>query len=107
MRLLRFLPTAAHLINGDELPVDKLLGLLGQHLRVARSVEVPAGDVLGLWSVPEAEILRGKFPSAMLVDKFVDHCDRRLCKDGETWHHNLNLVLAELVLRQKGLVLPG
>jgi len=36
MRLLGLLPAAEHVIDGDELHVDELFGVLGRHGRITR-----------------------------------------------------------------------
>src|SRR5262245_27007358 len=46
VRLLCLLPTAEHLVDGDDLHVHELLGMLGEHGGVARPVVVLGGDLL-------------------------------------------------------------
>src|SRR5262245_60389515 len=46
--LLRLLPAPEHVVDGDQLHVDELLGVLGADSGIARSVVVLGRDLLGL-----------------------------------------------------------
>ena len=74
---------------------------------LARPVEVLGDDLLAGRRVEEIEIGLGHLAGAALVDHLVDQRDRRLGQDREGGHDDLELVGAELLQGQEGLVLPG
>ena len=57
--------------------------------------------------VEEVEIGFRRLARALGIDVAVDERDRRLGQDRDRGHHDLELVLAELLASQEGLVLPG
>ena len=65
------------------------------------------GQLLAFRRVEIVEIGLGHLAGTVLVDILVDDRDRRLREDRDGRHHDLELALAELVLREERLVLPG
>ncbi len=108
MLLVRLGPTAELLVDRDELQLREA-GDVGRirRLRLEGPVEVPGDDLLRLRRVEELQIGLGNGAGAALVDHLVDHRHRRLGENGERGRDDVELVGAEFLHRQIGLVLPG
>ena len=96
------------IVDRDELDLGEALEVrrIGRS-RVGRTVEVLGDDLLALVAVEVLEIGLGDLARALLVDVLVDQRDRRLGLDRGRRHDDVELVGAEFVERQEGLVLPG
>src|SRR5690606_32680936 len=104
---LRLGPAAELLVDGEEGHLREDVGMLRRDLGVARAIVVLRRDLLAFLAVEEAQIGLGRLAAAALVDHLVDDCNRRFGQDRHARHHDLELVLAELVDGQEGLVLPA
>src|SRR5437762_1606517 len=107
MCLLRLLPAAEFVIDGEE-------GNLGEGILVLRSdrcVAWPVGvlrhDLLRLRRIKEVQIGFRLLAGALRIDDLVDHSDRRLSEDTFARRHDLEFIAAEFLERQEGFVLPG
>ena len=80
-------------------------GFGGAH--VPGAVEVPERDGLALGAVEVAEVFLGGLALLVGGDVAVDERDRRLGEDRDRGLDDVELVLAELLEREVGLVLPG
>src|SRR5262245_21522636 len=106
---LRLGPSAEEgIVDRDELHV----AAAGEIFRIGRArvrgTIVALGDqLLRFRRVEELQIRLGDFSRPLGVHDLVDNGDRRLRLDRKRWHHDLELVAAELVDGEEGLVLPG
>src|SRR6266508_624965 len=81
MRLLRLRPAAERFVDREQLHLRELAFVFLGRLRVARAIEMLAGDVLALWTIKVREIGLGDFTRAVLVHVFVDDGYGRLGQD--------------------------
>ena len=104
---LRLGPAAEDLVDGHQLDLGEArqVGGIGR-IGLGRAVEVAGDDLLRRRRVEEIEIGLRHLARAALVDDGIDQGDRRLGQDRERRHHDLELVGAELLQDQEGLVLP-
>ena len=104
---LRLLP-AAEAVDAEELDLGEARHVLGGgQLGLARTIEVLGGQRLALGRVEELEVGLGRLARALRVDVGVDDRDGRLGQDALARDDDLELVLAELLEHEEGLVLPG
>ncbi len=82
------------------------LVLLGDG-RIGRAVVVLRRDLLAFRRIEILQVVFRQLAGAVLVDDLVDHRDRRLGEDRGGGHDDFELVGAELLHREQGLVLPG
>src|SRR5690348_3890453 len=107
MRGLRLLPAAEGSIDGDQLHLGKLLGILGRDRFEPRPIEMAGGNLLALRGIQEFEIGLRDLLRAVLRDKLVYHRDRRLGQNAERGRYDLDLVGTELLHTEERFVLPG
>ena len=82
-------------------------GVLGQLRLEPRPIVVLRRDRLRFRRPQELQVGLRHGARAAAIDHLVDDRDRRLGQDAERRHHDLELVLAQLLARQERLVLPG
>ncbi|MPM54087.1 hypothetical protein SDC9_100860 [bioreactor metagenome] len=107
VRLVRLGPAAKGLVDGHQRELGELLLKLGLGLFAGRTVEILACNLLALVGIQMLQIFLGQRATALLVHHLVDHGHRRLGQDGQRRRNDLELVRAELLERQEGLVFPG
>src|SRR5471030_950111 len=107
MDLLRLGPAAEHLVDREERQLREALGVSPGDLGRARPEIVARDELLAFRRIEMLEIFLGDRARAAAVDRLVDDRDRRLGEDADRRRDDLDLVLAELVDRQEGLVLPS
>src|SRR5204863_5513248 len=96
VRLLRLRPAAEDLIDGEEIDLRELAGVLGRGRRVDRTVVVAAGDVLAFGRIQVLEVRGGDGAGALLVDHLVDDRHRGLGQDGRRRRDDVELVRTQL-----------
>ena len=108
MRCLGLLPTAKRLVDRNQLNLGEASEIvLGGGFGLERAEVVLGDDRLRLRRIEEVEISLGHLARAFRIDVAVDERHRRLRKDRQRRRNDFELVLAELVERQKGVVFPS
>src|SRR5262249_46348680 len=100
-------PAAEIFTDGIELHRREALLELRRNRRIARAIVVLRLDLLRRRRVEKLEIGLGNSTRAALVGIAIDEGDRGLGEDRRGGINDLELVGAELVEREVGLVLPG
>ena len=106
MNRLRLGPAAERTIDGGQRDIGKLLAVLGQDLRVARTIIVPRLDLLRLRRVEEVQIGFGGGAGFLAIDILVDDRHRRLGQDRARRIEDFVLVASRFLQDQMGFVLP-
>src|SRR3546814_76323 len=104
--LLRRLPAAELVIDGDEVHLRELRSIFCLGFRADRTVVILADDVLRLGRVEIFEIGFGELEIAVALCIAVENGDGRLGKDRDRRYDDIELALAELFLRKEGFILP-
>ena len=108
MGRLRLLPAAEDVVDRHQLDLREIGDILGVgRFRVARAIEVPGDDRLSLRRVEEFEIGLRLLAGLLGVDIGVNQRNRRLGQDRQARHDDIELVGAEFLQGEEGLVLPG
>src|SRR6478609_130645 len=106
VRLLRRLPAAERLVDGEERHVGELSLVLRGDGSIAGPVVMARRDLLAFGRIQILQVGFGHRPRALLVYVLVHHRNRRLGEDAERGGDDLDLVLG-LGERKVGFVLPG
>ena len=97
MCLLRLLPAAELLVDGDEADLGKMLRILRGHAGLARTVVVACRDFLPLVRVQVFQVGAGNLGRTMLGCVLLDHGDRRFGQYADGRRNDLELVLPQLL----------
>src|SRR6478735_6683202 len=108
MILLCLGPATENGVDGDQLKLGETREVLScRGLRIARPVEVLRDDGLCSRRIEEFEIGLGCGTRSLGIDIAVDDRHRRLCQDRKRGHDDVELVGAEFLQHEEGLVFPG
>jgi len=105
--LLGLVPAAEDVVDGDQVDLGELLGVLGGNLGITRAVVVLGSDLLPFGGVEVVEVGFGDLARTALVDDLIHNRDGRFGEDGERGGDDVELVRAKFLDREVGFVLPG
>src|SRR5664279_3695918 len=107
MFLLRLGPTAEDVIDREQLHLGEGFFVFLRNLLITRTIGIACGNFLTLSRIPVFQVGLGHRARTLSVGHGIDDRDRRFSQDRQWRRDDLELVLAELALRQERLVFPG
>jgi len=96
-----------NVVDGEKFDLGERFFVFPGDFWIARTIGIACGNFLTFLGIPISQIGFGHGPRAFFIGNCIDDGERRLRQDRERRRDDLELVLAELALRQERFVFPG